>query len=108
MREKCIVLEGLETGDEYGMHTLITGDTTARISGVQVNNGGQKNVLGRYPLHFHLLGNGENARNSYFEDNSIVNSNYRCIVIHGTNYSRISRNIAYNVHGHCFYLEDGA
>ncbi len=89
------------------MHTLVTGDGIGRVSGTQISNGGQQSEMGRYPLHMHLNLAGNNSKASYFEDNSIVNSNFRCVTIHGTNGSRISRNVAYNVHGHCFYLEDG-
>ena len=34
-------------------------------------------------------------------------SYFRCIVIHGTNGLQVRRNVAFHVHGHCFYLEDG-
>lgn len=65
---------------------------------------GQFNVLGRYPLHFHQTG--ENS-DSYFTDNSVYKSQFRCYVIHGTNSTQILRNVAFNVKGSCFYLEDG-
>lgn len=34
-------------------------------------------------------------------------SNWRCITIHGTNAVTIFGNVGFNVHGHCYYLEDG-
>ncbi len=101
-------MEGVDSGDDFGMHTLVSGEKgEIRVSGTQIKNGGQKNILGRYPFHFHLMGDGENSEKSYFEDNTILNSHFRCISIHGTSKTRISRNVAYNIKGHCFFLEDG-
>lgn len=34
-------------------------------------------------------------------------SNWRCVTIHGTNGVTLQGNVGFNVHGHCFYLEDG-
>eukprot|EP01084_Bolivina_argentea_P204467 349184_1 len=98
------MLDGTSFDNGFGGHTLATGNTVVRIAGTQANNMGQLNVLGRYPLHMHLLGNGTD---SYFTDNSVTNSFFRCYVIHGTNDTLLSRNIAYNVMGMCYYIEDG-
>ena len=92
-----IVMEGYgtEDGEEFGGHSIIS-NGEGRFAGVLARNMGQKNVLGRYPFHFHLIGDG-NA--SYFEDCSVDSSFFRGYVIHGTNFSRASRNVAYNVWG---------
>ena len=66
---------------------------------------GQTNVLGRYPFHWHMLENG--CEDCYFKDNSIHRSFYRCISIHGTHGTLVSENVAYDVSGYCYYLEDG-
>ncbi|ETO27253.1 hypothetical protein RFI_09882, partial [Reticulomyxa filosa] len=65
-----IVVEGTDTGDNFGGHILIGGDTygIGRISGVLGYQMGQLNILGRYPFHFHLIGKGDNAKASYFQD----------------------------------------
>ncbi len=68
---------------------------------------GQLSVLGRYPFHFHMMGNGSNAAQSYFQDCSVIDSQFRAYVVHGTNFTRVSRNIAYNINGMGYYLEDG-
>ena len=31
----------------------------------------------------------------------------RCVTIHGTHYVKVERNVAFDVTGHCYYLEDG-
>jgi cell migration-inducing and hyaluronan-binding protein len=32
---------------------------------------------------------------------------YRCVSIHGTHFTQVSENVAYDVIGYCYYLEDG-
>ena len=65
---------------------------------------GQRNVLAAYPFHFHLLGD---AYSSYIQDCSVYRSFYRGVVLHGTSHSTISNNVAFDVSGNCFYMEDG-
>lgn len=96
--------ETFRTG--YGGHIMVDGPSAAaRVSSVQLYRMGQTNLLGRYPFHFHLVG--EAGANSYIEDSVVLRSFYRCVSIHGTNSTRLSRNIAHDAIGHCFYLEDG-
>ena len=42
----------------------------------------------------------------YLKDSSIHHSFYRCVSIHGTNNITMTENVAYDVTGHCYYLED--
>ena len=84
----------------------MSGDgAVARVEGVEFFRMGQTNVLGRYPLHFHLLGDG--GAQSYMRDSSVHRSYYRCISLHGTHNATVSSNVAYDVIGYCYYLEDG-
>jgi hypothetical protein len=46
-------------------------------------------------------------RESYFQDCLVTNSPFRGYVVHGTNHTRVSNNVAFNVKGMCYYLEDG-
>jgi hypothetical protein len=91
----------------YGGHMMVGDgpDAAARISSVEFRRMGQTNNIGRYPVHFHLLG--EAGSNSYVEDSAIHQSYYRCVVVHGTNGTRVSRNVAFDAIGMCFYLEGG-
>jgi hypothetical protein len=66
---------------------------------------GQTNVIGRYPMHFHVLG--DNCRDCYFRDSSIHRSFYRCVSIHGTNYLKVIENVAFDITGYSDYFEDG-
>ena len=61
-------------------------------------------VVGRYPVHFHHTttgGAGEVA------DCSVHHSFYRAVTVHDTFNLRVSRNVAYDITGHAFYLESG-
>lgn len=89
----------------YGGHLLVTDSATARLSAVEFHRMGQTNTNGRYPVHFHLLGAAGAA--SYVSDCSVHESFYRGFVVHGTNGTLVTRNVAFDVIGHCYYLESG-
>ena len=74
------------------------------VEGVEFFRVGQTNVIGRYPIHFHLLGD---CPTCYLKDSSIHRSFYRCISIHATNQMLVTENVAFDVTGYCYYLEDG-
>lgn len=57
-----------------------------RVSGVELYRMGQRNLLARYPIHWHLMGN---AAGQYIKHSSIHESFNRCVTIHGT--SGVSR-----------------
>ena len=40
-------------------------------------------------------------------DCAVHRSFYRCVSVHGTSYATVSQNVAYDVIGYCYYLEDG-
>jgi len=90
----------------YGGHVMMQGiKAKARISGVEFYRMGQTNFEGRYPIHFHLVYDG--GQGSYVRDSSFHRSFYKCVTLHGANHVLVSRNVAYDVIGHCLYLEDG-
>jgi hypothetical protein len=61
-----------------GMETL-----TARIEYIEYFNVGQAFQLGRYPIHFHLIGV---VHNSYIRGNAIHQSYNRACNINGVHY----------------------
>jgi cell migration-inducing and hyaluronan-binding protein len=65
---------------------------------------GQHLTLARYPLHFHVLGEGAGQ---YVRNASIHDTFNRCVTVHGTNNLRIENNVTFNTVGHCFFMEDG-
>jgi G8 domain len=88
----------------FGGHVIVHGKGRGYVEGVEFYRMGQTNVLGRYPIHFHLLGN---CPSCYVRASSFYHSFYRCVAIHGTNQALVTENVAYDVTGYCYYLEDG-
>jgi hypothetical protein len=94
--------EASETG--FGAHVMVMVNSKAYISNVAFRRTGQKSLVGRYPFHWHLVGD---ARGQYVR-NSVVNESYnRCYTIHGTDNAELSDNTCYNHLGHGYFLEDG-
>ena len=89
----------------FGGHIMIYSTGKGYVEGVELYRMGQTNVLGRYPMHFHVLGN--SCTDCYFRESSVHQSYYRCISVHGTNNATVSENVAFDVIGYCYYLEDG-
>jgi G8 domain len=89
----------------FGGHVIVYGNGMGYVEGVELFRMGQTNVLGRYPMHFHLLG--DSCQHCYFRESSVHHSFYRCVSIHGTNYINVNENVAFDVTGYCYYLEDG-
>lgn len=75
-----------------------------RITYAEFTNVGQPEILGRYPIHFHM--NGE-VHDSYVIGNSIHHSHARHITIHGVHYLTVAKNVGYRSLGHSIFLEDG-
>ncbi len=76
-----------------------------RASGVEFAGLGQRGKLGRYPVHFHLVGD---RSGSFVVGSSIHHAQNRCLTIHGTSGVRVDRNVAFDTIGYCDFLEDGA
>jgi len=74
------------------------------IEGIELINFGQQRNLGRYPLHFHMS---FDVTGSIVSKNVIHHSNQRGFVAHGTHNIQFKDNVAYEIFGHCFMLEDG-
>lgn len=97
---------GYDSNPDHGGHFMVmhTPDVDQRVEGVEVRNFGQQGNLGRYPIHFHFCAM-SNA--SVIAKNTIRESNQRCVVVHGTDFLRITENVAFDTAGHCFITEDG-
>ena len=77
---------------------------TARIENIEVRYSGQMGRIGRYSIHFHMIGA---VRNSYVRKNSIHHTFNRAIAIHGVHYLRVQDNVAFETRGHQYFVEDG-
>jgi hypothetical protein len=87
-----------------GGHIMAMVTSKVFVEGVELNRMGQHMELARYPIHWHLVGDG---RGQYIKNASIHDTYNRCVTVHGTNDLRIENNVTYNTVGHCFFLEDG-
>ena len=88
----------------FGGHIMAMAGSRMYLSGIELNRMGQNMHLARYPVHWHILGEG---KGQYIENASIHDTYSRCVTVHGTNDLRVENNVAYNTVGHCFFLEDG-
>lgn len=86
-------------------HTMYHKGSAGSISYAEFRHLGKKDTLGRYSLHFHLVGN--TMRGSSVIGASIHNSHNRWLTIHGTNYLVVRDCVGYRSIGHGFFLEDG-
>jgi hypothetical protein len=95
--------------NQYGAHIMLhsPGDESSigRIEYVELTDVGQAFKLGRYPLHFHMIGT---VHKSYVRGNAIHQTYNRAITIHGVHYFRVIRNVAYDTMGHTVFIEDAA
>lgn len=60
--------------------------SVGRIENAEFYNCGQAFKLGRYPIHFHMIGN---VAKSYIKNNSIHQTYNRAVTIHGVHYLKI-------------------
>jgi len=88
----------------FGGHIMAMSGSEMYIDGVELNRMGQHLTLARYPVHFHILGEG---RSQYVRNAAIHDTFNRCVTVHGTNNLQVENNVTYNTVGHCFFLEDG-
>ena len=92
------------TARQTGGQVVVFKGGTLRASGVDFIHLGRAATLGAYPVHFHLAHDGSS---SFVEDSTIEHSFNRCLAIHGTSGVRVSRDVAFDTIGHCYFLEDG-
>ena len=87
----------------FGGHIMAMAGSKYYVSGVELSRMGQNLRLARYPLHWHLIGEGQGQ---YIRNSSIHDTYSRCVTVHGTNNVQVENNVTYNTVGHCFFLED--
>ncbi len=88
----------------FGGHIMAMVTSHMYVEGVELNRMGQNLELARYPIHWHLVGDG---KGQYIKNASIHDTFNRCVTVHGTNDLQVENNVTYNTVGHCFFLEDG-
>ena len=76
-----------------------------RIENIELRDVGQAFQLGRYPIHFHMIGD---VSDSYVRYNSIHHTYNWAVTIHGVRELRVQGNVAYHTMGHTIFIEDAA
>lgn len=105
-----IVIQGdaSSTASQFGGHLMFYYQAmSAKLRGVEFTRMGQQGVLGRYPIHYHMMQNQVGAGH-IIQDCSIHDNLQRCVTIHNTNGVLIKDNVAFRTLGHCYFIEDGA
>jgi len=116
-----VVVQGDASSEatQFGGHVMImkmtgtgcaacgaNGGGIGHFSNVEFYRMGQKQRIGRYPIHWHMLG--DEGDGQYAINCSIWHSYNRAITIHGTSKLEIVGNVAYDHIGHGIFLEDGS
>ncbi len=105
---KNITIQGDESSvsNGFGGHIMSMNNSVMNASNIELFRMGQKSKIGRYPWHWHLLGDLGNGQ--YLKNSSVHKSFNRAIVIHGTWGALVDNNVAYDHIGHGIMLEDGS
>lgn len=123
-----IVIQGANdsawTAQGFGVHVMVMGrESTAQVRGVEFRRCGQRQAMGRYPFHWHMLswtpanqqgiGGGTflgdvDSRAHVLRDSAIWGSENRGVTIHGTCGATVDNVFAVDIKGHAFFLEDGS
>lgn len=89
----------------FGGHIMGMNGAVMNANYIELTRMGQKAKLGRYPWHWHLMGNG--GQGQYITNSSVHNTFNRAITVHSTNGTVVEWNVAYNNLGHAYFFEDG-
>jgi hypothetical protein len=98
-----VIVESADTA--HRGHTMYHRGSAGSIGYAEFRHLGKQDVLGRYSIHFHLVG--ATMRGSSVIGASVWDSANRWITIHGTNYLVVRDCVGYRSVGHGFFLEDG-
>jgi hypothetical protein len=93
--------------NQYGATLFLhsTGDDSlqCRLSYIELTDVGQAFKLGRYAIHFHMIGA---VHKSYARGLATHQGFNRAFTIHGTHYLTLEDNVAFGIKGHTVFIED--
>lgn len=78
----------------------------AYLENVEFDHLGQSGVVGRYPMHWHMVR--QFGAGQYMRGCSVHHAFNRGITIHGTADVEVTDNALYSIMGHSVFLEDGS
>jgi len=102
----------LITGDHQDIQSTGEGLHTIQANGpgymdmryARVEFCGQRPVMGRYCLHFHLL---KKCPRCVFQGNAVVDGEHIGITVHGTHDAVVDQNVVWDAKANGLYIEDG-
>jgi len=106
--DRRIVVEGVQAGGASAGHLIFLqpgslGTPRGELESVELRYLGNAGQLGRYPVHFHHVGD---ATGTFVRNCSIHESYNRAISMHMTQNVEVTGNVSYDCLGHAFYFED--
>lgn len=103
--DRASEISGADREDaQLGGHMMVHAGGFAEIDSVEFFKMGQAGLMGRYPFHWHVVGE---ASGQYIKNSSIHRSFQRCITIHETNGTLVDNNSCFDFRGHGYFLETG-
>ncbi|RYG70223.1 hypothetical protein EON64_00770, partial [archaeon] len=103
-----IVIQGdnkTSDGQLYGVHTIAMLSGVYRMENAEIRRCGQAFNFGKYCTHSHMAGMMET---SYVKANSIHHSYQRAVTTHDTDDWEVRDNVAFDITGHAYFVEDGS
>jgi hypothetical protein len=96
----------IESADPDGVrgHTMYRRNSSGGISYAEFRHLGKEGMLGKYPIHFHLVR--DSMRGTGVVGASIWDSKNRFMAVHGTDYLLVRDCVGYRCLGHGYFLED--
>ena len=98
-----VVVESAEPAGVRG-HTMYHRGSSGGVSYAEFRHLGKEDVLGKYPVHFHLVR--DTMRGSGVTGASIWDSRNRWVTIHGTDHLLVRDCVGYQSLGHGYFMED--
>jgi hypothetical protein len=102
-----VIIQGddeVSDGQLYGVHTIAFRSGIYHMENAEIRRCGQAFNFGRYCTHSHMAGMMEG---SYVKANSIHHSYQRAVTTHDTHDWEVRDNVAFNIQGHAYFVEDG-
>ena len=88
-----------------GLHTIqANGPGYMDMRYARIEFCGQRAVMGRYCLHFHLL---KKCPRCVFQGNAVVDGEHVGITVHGTHDATVDQNVVWDAKANGLYIEDG-
>ncbi|MSU43233.1 MAG: hypothetical protein EXS22_04220 [Pedosphaera sp.] len=98
-----VIVESADPDGHRG-HTIYHRHSRGGISYARFAHLGKEGLLGRYAIHFHLVG--DTMRGSAVLGAAIVDSHNRWVTVHGTQQLMVRDCVGYRSVGHGYFLED--